>query len=99
MTDIYLMRSPNPDKKFRVRVGNKNIDFGAEGYTDYILSGGDKQKRNAYLARHSKMGENWTKSGINTRGWWSRWLLWQEPTLQKAINNIENKFNVKIHYI
>ena len=93
------MRSPNPKKKFRVRIGNKNIDFGAEGYTDYILSGGDNKKKRAYIARHSKMGENWTPSGILTKGWWSRFLLWNKPTLDQSIKDIENKFNVNIHYI
>ena len=42
--------------------------------------------------------ENWTKSGLITAGFWSRWLLWSEPNMSKAINLIENKFNIKIHY-
>ena len=52
---------------------------------------------------HNKMNsvskstkENWAKSGITTAGFWSRWLLWSEPTIKAAIQNIEYKFNVKI---
>ena len=40
--------------------------------------------------------EYWTLSGIKSPGFWSRWLLWSEPTLDGAIKLIENKFNVKI---
>ena len=40
--------------------------------------------------------ENWTKSGIKTAGFWSRWLLWSEPSLRDAIKLIESKFNVNI---
>ena len=42
------------------------------------------------------MGEDWTKKGIMTRGWWSRFLLWERPSLDEAIKNIENKYNVNI---
>jgi hypothetical protein len=48
-----------------------------------------------YLYRH-RSRENWNKSGIITPGFWSRWLLWSEPTISKAINLIENKFNINI---
>ena len=92
------MRSPNPKKKFRVRIGNRNIDFGAEGYEDYILSGGDDKKKRAYIARHSKMNEDWTSNGIYTAGFWARHLLWSKPTLNEAINHIQKKFNINIHY-
>ena len=48
--------------------------------------------KKAYIARHSatrpqgKMGKNWGKSGIDTAGWWSRWLLWNLPTFQTMIS-------------
>jgi hypothetical protein len=52
---------------------------------------------------HNKMNsitnstkETWGKSGITTAGFWSRWLLWSEPTIKRAIENIEDKFNVTI---
>jgi len=50
---------------------------------------------------HSKMmnvtistKEDWTKSGIMTAGFWLRWLLWSDPSLDKAKKNISKKFNV-----
>ena len=52
---------------------------------------------------HSKMKnvtnstkEDWTKSGIMTAGFWSRWLLWSDPSLEKAKKIISKKFNIVI---
>ena len=44
----------------------------------------------------SSSKENWSIKGINTPGFWSRWLLWSEPNLNKAKKNIESKFKIKI---
>jgi hypothetical protein len=38
--------------------------------------------------------ENWTKSGIYTAGFWSRWLLWSYPTLEGAKKIISKKFGL-----
>ena len=52
---------------------------------------------------HSKMmkvsissKENWKKTGIKTAGFWSRWLLWSHPNLNKAKNIIAQKFKITI---
>ncbi len=39
--------------------------------------------------------ENWSKNGIETPGFWSRWLLWSHPTIPNAKRHISKKFNVK----
>ena len=40
--------------------------------------------------------ENWKRDGMHKAGFWSRWLTWSEPSMNKAIKLIEEKFNVKI---
>ena len=94
MDVIYLSNSNRDGKKYKAVVDGKTIHFGAEGYDDYTTSK-DVEKRKNYLLRH-KVRENWTKSGIKTAGFWSRWLLWNEPTLGASIKDIERRFNVKI---
>jgi len=42
------------------------------------------------------MGETWSKKGLRTAGFWSRWLLWSKPTLSGAKKFMEKKFNIKI---
>ena len=70
---------------------NKKVYFGASGYEDYTIHKNPKRKE-LYIKRHSKMNENWTKSGINTAGLWSRWLLWNKPTIKASYEDIKKQF-------
>ena len=94
MDVIYLAKSDRSGKKYMVDVDGKVVHFGADGYEDYTKHK-DPERKKRYITRH-KANENWNKSGIKTAGFWSRWLLWGEPTLSASIKAIENKFNVKI---
>jgi len=91
---VYLYKSPKKDKKWAVKIDNKTIHFGGAGYSDYTKHK-DSDRKSRYINRH-KANENWGKSGIDTAGFWSRWLLWGEPTLTDSIKEIERKFNIKI---
>ena len=94
MTTIYLARSNRSDKKYMVNVDGKITHFGAIGYSDYTIHK-DPERKQRYINRH-RAREDWGKSGIQSAGFWSRWLLWGEPTLQASIKAIEKKFKVKI---
>lgn len=94
---IELRKSSRKEKKFMVKVNNKTIHFGQKGYTDYTINKDDNKKKN-YLARH-KAREDWTKKGIDTAGFWSRWILWNKKTLMDSIRDTNNRFNIKIKYI
>ncbi len=90
---LRLTRSPNYHKKFRVSSPNGwHVDFGASGYSDYTIHK-DPKRKDRYLTRHRKH-ENWGASGIKTAGFWSRWLLWEKPSLNGARAFIEKKFKV-----
>ena len=67
--------------------------FGDNRYEDYTMHG-DQKRKTSYLARHWK--ENWSKKGIHSAGFWSRWLLWNKSSIKASIKDIEKKFNVKI---
>lgn len=100
--EAILTISKNPKKKFNIQIGEKNIDFGQKGFKDFIIYNkllspeeADKKRKN-YISRHSKMGEDWTKNGIFTPGFWARFILWQGRTLPESLKFIEKKFNIKI---
>ena len=38
--------------------------------------------------------ENWGKTGIYTAGFWSRWLLWSQPTMESAKKTMTKKFGL-----
>ena len=68
----------------------KTIKFGEAGAEDYTIHKDDDRKK-LYIARHEK-NENWTKTGIATAGFWSRWLLWNQKTLNASLNDIKKTF-------
>ena len=93
-TIVYLQKSTRLTKKYMVTVHGKTIHFGAIGYSDYTKHHDyDRMKR--YNNRH-KTTENWNKSGIETAGFWAKWILWSKPTLREAIESTEDKFNLRI---
>ena len=90
------LKNKKGPKKFRVTLENgRKVEFGAKGYSDFTIHK-DPERMQRYLTRHKKR-EDWSKKGIDTAGFWSRWLLWSKPSLGGAIKLIENKFNVKIN--
>ena len=72
----------------------KTLHIGQKGAED-MTTHNDEQRKQKYLARHKKR-EKWTKSGIETAGFWSRWLSWNKPTLSASIADIEKRFNINI---
>ena len=92
--NITITPSPNQKKKYRVNIDGKNIDFGAFGYGDYTINKSDK-KKNAYIARH-RVREDWNNP--YTAGFWSRWVLWNKPTLMGSIKDVADKLNTSIYY-
>jgi flagellar biosynthesis GTPase FlhF len=91
-TIVYLRKSNKAGKKFMVTIDKKTIHFGASGMSDYTKHK-DPERKNRYVTRHKKR-ENWGKSGIKTPGFWSRWLLWNKPSLGGSKKDISFRFGV-----
>jgi hypothetical protein len=99
MTIVYLQKSSKPEKKFMVTVihndgTHKKVHFGLSGFSDYTIHK-DKARMKRYEGRH-KSRENWGITGIDTAGFWSKWILWSEPSLDKAVKNTAKKFKITI---
>lgn len=97
MYEYILIRSPNKNKKYRIVTPEFiSVDFGQAGASDYTIHK-DQDRKYRYISRHIKREYKfWDKSGIQTPSFWSRWLLWNLPTLEESIKDIENKFNINI---
>jgi hypothetical protein len=66
------------------------VHFGAKGYQDFTQHN-DETRKQRYLSRHKKR-EDWTDP--LTAGFWSRWVLWNLPTLKDSIENTVKRFNL-----
>jgi len=74
------------------------VRFGAHGMNDYTIysKNNDEQKerhKRNYLNRHRK-NEDW--NDIKSAGFWSRWILWNKPTVEESLKNTIKKFKIKL---
>ena len=93
MIKYFPYKSDKPNKKYYIITNdNKKVYFGASGYSDYTIHK-DEARKQRYINRH-KNNENWTKSGIDSAGFWSRWLLWNLPTISSSYQDIKKRFNI-----
>lgn len=89
----YPYKSDKPDKKFYIITNdNKKVYFGQVSASDMSVHK-DEVRKLKYIMRHEKK-ENWTKSGIDTPGFWSRWYLWNKPTLEASYKDIKKRFSI-----
>lgn len=103
-----LSKSPKQGKKWRVVVTEgdvkRTIDFGADGYGDFMIFTDEspeegKRRRERYITRHSAR-EDW--SDPFTAGFWSRWLLWGETTIEESLQpmiDLGMEIEIKSYYL
>jgi len=70
----------------------KHMSIGQRGADDYTTHKDDERKQR-YIARH-QANEQWDSSGILTKGFWARWLLWNMPTLKESIADVKKRFKL-----
>ena len=98
MQRYFIAPSTKTRKKFDVfsRHGDFITSFGDARYEDFTTHG-DEDRRDRYIARHEKR-EDWSRDGIDSAGFWSRWILWEEPTFREAIRSLNRRFDLKVKY-
>ena len=85
---VRLRRATNGVHKFTaVFPDGPKVNFGRKGYSDYTIHK-DKERMKRYLTRH-RSREKWTRAGARSAGFWSRWLLWSEPSFQAALRRTQ----------
>ena len=93
MLKYHPYKSDKPGKKYYIITNdNKKVYFGQASASDFTHHK-DEQRKQRYIDRH-KTNENWSKSGIDTAGFWSRWLLWNKPTIKDSYMDIKRRFNI-----
>lgn len=91
-----LLNSDKAGKKMKVIVENgnerKTIYFGDVNYSDYTMHK-DPKRKELYINRHAA-NEDWKDPF--TAGFWSRWILWNKPSLADSKKATEKMFGIKI---
>ena len=88
---VVIQKSHLPHKKLEAVIyGKKTVPFGSKNASDFTLHQ-DVERTARYVNRHKK-NEDWTKSGINTAGFYSKHVLWNKDTIQKSVNDLNKKY-------
>ena len=58
-------------------------------YQDYT-NHKDPARKQRYINRH-KTNEKWGKDGVDTAGFYSKHILWNTPTVQASVADLNNK--------
>ena len=79
-------------KYYIISKSEKKIYFGAVGYSDFTKHK-DEARRQRYIKRHEKNESKfWNKSGIDTPSFWSRFLIWEKPSINVSYEDIKKIF-------
>ena len=96
--EIIIKKSINTTKKFDAIVDGKKISFGDPKYQDFTIHKYETRKER-YIARHRK-NEKWGIEGLNTAGFYSRWVLWNMPTIETSIADLNKRYkDIKFKYV
>jgi hypothetical protein len=92
--NIIIKPSTKPDKKYMAIIDDKKtVHFGQAGASD-MTQHKNEERKNRYIDRHKK-NENWNDA--TTAGFYSRWILWNKPTLTESIKDTNRRFkNINI---
>lgn len=92
MKFYYPYPSDRPEKKYYIITNQgKRVYFGQAGASDYTIHK-DPERKQRYINRHKREEHLWNKSGINTPSFWSRFLLWEKPTIREAYSYIKTNY-------
>lgn len=90
--NIEISKSNKKDKKLMAVIdGTKTIHFGSSAHSDYTKHK-DPDRKERYVDRHKK-NENWGKTGVDTAGFYSKHVLWNKPTLEASVNDLNKRFS------
>ena len=93
MIKYHPYKSYKPNKKYYIITNNnKKVYFGQAGASDFTIHK-DEARKQRYINRH-KNNEVWSKSGIDSAGFRSRWILWHLPTIKESYQDIKKRFNI-----
>lgn len=79
-SDYTKHKDPLRMKRYVVRHGGVSASSNVPANVQRIM-----------LKRTKSNRENWSPDGVNTAGFWSRWLLWSFPDIKEAAKYTQDK--------
>jgi hypothetical protein len=89
---MNVIIKPSTKKKFDIYLPNKKLSIGDPNYEDYTQHK-DKERKKRYYQRMP------LSTDITKRQFWANNLLWNKPTIEQSIRDIEKKYNINIIFL
>lgn len=89
---VVLKPADDGVHKYVVEIDGHTVRFGAVGYSDFTKHH-DTKRKTLYLTRH-RANEDWGYSGRFTAGFWSRWILWNQPSVGASLADVRRRFGL-----
>ena len=87
---VVISDSERAGKKLQATVGGRVVHFGAAGMSDYTKHQ-DPERKRRYLARHRER-EDWTRSGVETPGFYAKHVLWNKPSIKQSVADLNRRY-------
>jgi hypothetical protein len=87
---VVISDSERAGKKLQAAVGGRVVHFGAAGMSDYTKHQ-DPERKRRYLARHRER-EDWTRSGVETPGFYAKHVLWNKPSIKQSVADLNRRY-------
>ena len=89
--EVVISRSTRAGRKYQATASTgKTVHFGAEGYNIFTKHR-NQERRERYISRHKK-NEDWSKANLMSAGFMARHVLWEEPTVRKAVQKQNERY-------
>ena len=86
---VVVSPSKHKNKKYDATFSDGSVvSFGAAGYSDFTQRKDEARKAN-YIKRH-QANEDWTN--VKTPGFLSRFILWNKPTIEESIRDLNARY-------
>jgi hypothetical protein len=89
---ITIEKSTREDKKYQATDGKKTVHFGDSKYSDFTKHR-DEERKKRYIQRHSN--EDHSISNALSPAFLSRNILWNQPTVESSIRDLNKRYKVK----
>lgn len=97
---VVVASSPRSKNKYQAIISNtdgsvKTVHFGDSRYTDFTDKNKSAKSKARYLARHER-NQDWSLNGLETAGFWSRYLLWNQRSIAASVRDLNRRFFPRI---